>query len=757
MESLISNQYLNSNYTSAKKSTQYYLMLLHLPMIVTQYIHANHKNMSKPCYLIHVPFSTEEKGSFSKPLSLCFKDMGLFAFFFEEGSKVYYEEDNRFAVAVVGGLLVRDKLCDGLAILKLCWEKSIDGAMVESRGQFCAIILDKETLKARIYKDHLGQMSLYYTVGKMGVTFSNSPRNLKASGVDCGDFDWLGAIAMTQKVDYFSSSALFKSIEKLSVGRCLEVDLANKSAQVIKIWDMSSYTPVQSNDAKVTVDDIIDQFKEEFNDAIRCSCLPEASHNIFLSGGLDSSAVALEASKFVNLEATSLLNALTYRLKDSHSAQRLAGEMGIPISHFLYSSKVAQPLASDWVDLISACELPLVDVGHYFKFLMYKKGVNDGFFRNSSFLTGFGSDQFLGGITNTSLNAAGLSIEDGKEWEAYQAFTKKTQYELYLRSKYPSALGLHPFLNMDYVKQYWKEDHYSSTWQFQMTKQSKTFNISTITPESNIAGHFGFELRFPFLDPKLISFVFSIPVRFHKYLFYNKMILRKALRDKEHQLPKLYSKKVGVPVKNRANPTHQFYHELLYQKDGLAYQMLDEVKSLSGIFDINILTQEVLRLRNKKDLSFVQWMIGLASVITLHKVSSKWQDKYSTNKLPVPVPILIKNEEFNTKSNEILELLGIDRVETKDVLSWTMAMAPETNVLVSQLEDNCFISFREQLVFKLDDYPEGIINSFMLKVSKEPVNVSSFCSSYEEEDCQKLISFLYKAFTSQVLIKINSK
>ncbi len=142
-------------------------------------------------------------------------------------------------------------------------------------------------------RDQFGHTSVYYTLNGKTFSFASSIRAILSSpDVDTTlDEELLGC--MFYRVDPFGSvRTIYSKICRLSPGHWMWLDGSSLRSVTCQYWDPNTIKPV----VYACDDDYIEHFKEIFTEAVRCRLRSIKPIGIFLSAGLDSSAVAAEAS-----------------------------------------------------------------------------------------------------------------------------------------------------------------------------------------------------------------------------------------------------------------------------------------------------------------------------------------------------------------------------------------------------------------------------------------------------------------------------
>jgi asparagine synthase (glutamine-hydrolysing) len=157
-------------------------------------------------------------------------------------------------------------------------------AMLEKlNGMFAFAIWDRRARTLFIARDRLGIKPLYYTVTADGIAFASEVKALLAvvPGRPRVDLELLDAYMSLGYVP--TERTLFAGIEKLQPGWCLRVDRDGLCFR--QYWDLHP-APEEISEAEC-----IRQSLDLLRDSVRLQLRSDVPLGVFLSGGVDSSAV----------------------------------------------------------------------------------------------------------------------------------------------------------------------------------------------------------------------------------------------------------------------------------------------------------------------------------------------------------------------------------------------------------------------------------------------------------------------------------
>lgn len=169
------------------------------------------------------------------------------------------------------------------------YEEWGDDCVHRFRGMFAFAIWDAPKRRMLLVRDRLGIKPLYWTQAGRVLLFGSEIKAILASGLVRPEANEpvLPEVLSTR---YTSSSAtLFRGIHKLLPGHRLVIEGGAVSAS--QYWDV----PVRESDADAngaSREDAVARFRELLEESVRLRLMSDVPLGMFLSGGIDSSAIA---------------------------------------------------------------------------------------------------------------------------------------------------------------------------------------------------------------------------------------------------------------------------------------------------------------------------------------------------------------------------------------------------------------------------------------------------------------------------------
>ena len=186
----------------------------------------------------------------------------------------------------------------------------------KSRGNFCGYALLENKKRFLLFTDKTAIRPLYYSISSDYIFFSSllsEVVNLLEEPVDA-DSD---ALMETMSLGYaLGDKTVYQNVKRLDVAQCLEVNAG--AVGLTQYWDRSTIS--------INTDITVNELLATFEDAISLR-LSENEPTCFLSGGLDSRAIAAQLKKH-RVQVNSF-NYGTYHSQDNEFALQLANKLGL--------------------------------------------------------------------------------------------------------------------------------------------------------------------------------------------------------------------------------------------------------------------------------------------------------------------------------------------------------------------------------------------------------------------------------------------
>jgi asparagine synthase (glutamine-hydrolysing) len=446
------------------------------------------------------------------------------------------------------------------------------------RGMFAFAIWDSRKRRLFIARDRLGIKPLYYRLTAGSLLFGSEIKTILCCPGVRPEFQ-ADVLPEYLAFGYLSGARTFYAgIQKLMPGHWMEVDESGV-ARIERYWDLSLEPADSSRDENFYVDSYRDQLEQ----AVSSHLMSDVPLGVFLSGGVDSSAVAALMTKIRREPVETFSVGYTEHAYSELPYARIVAEHIHSIHHEVLVSR--EDFFGSLPHLIWHEDEPIAwpsSIALYFVARLARERV-------VVVLTGEGSDETLGGYSRYAFTLKNASLDrvyrglvpsplrrqlrdsiasspllgaalrrklshtflglDGESWSSFyfdnffSAFSGKDQAELFSPSY---AAGLNGQSAYRDVLACW-ESSSGDMLQRLLYTDIKTYLVELLMKQDNMSMAASIESRVPFLDHKLVEFATRIPRQFQLKGLAGKNILKKAM---EALLPHsiLYRPKLGFPT-----------------------------------------------------------------------------------------------------------------------------------------------------------------------------------------------------------------
>jgi asparagine synthase (glutamine-hydrolysing) len=480
--------------------------------------------------------------------------------------------------------------CDTETILHLYEEHG--GSCVERlRGMFAFAIWDQRRRELFIARDRLGVKPLYYVHRADGsLFFASEIKSLLAARAVRAEINYAALPDYLANHGTSAEETLFAGVKRLLPGHTL-LWRANGTIKIEKYWDIHFAEDAADEGDEVATHaegrrrsdaDYIAEWSELFRKSVELRLMADVPLGMFLSGGIDSSAIAAVMSGMVS----DPIKTFSVAFKE-----REANEL-------YYARLVAEKFKTDHHETIVSPEdffgaLPRL-VWHEDEPLAHPSSVALYFVSRLAsqhvkvVLTGEGSDEMLGGYERYYKTLFNLSLASGYQkltgeglrravsrrieslsldskvrhklrrtflclppdieslyFDNFAVFTSAMQNGLLTREARERAGGIEPYRDM---RRYFETNNSRSLLNRMLYADTKTYLQELLMKQDQMSMAASIESRVPFLDHKLVEFTARLPQHLKlRRGWTTKYILRQSMKD---VLPEaiLSRKKMGFPV-----------------------------------------------------------------------------------------------------------------------------------------------------------------------------------------------------------------
>jgi asparagine synthase (glutamine-hydrolysing) len=493
-------------------------------------------------------------------------------------------------------------------------------------GMFAFSILDRVEKKVFLVRDRMGIKPLYVHKDKSAFYFGSEIKAIKElhenneSKMDVGNLhEWL----------YYGSTlgenTLFRDIKRLLPGHYIEIDL-----QTLKSIDICYWSPSPPTVKRASTEELIKKNTILLERAVKRQLVSDVPVGVFLSGGIDSSAIASFASKHYGNQLSTYTVGFDFDrgVNELPKAREFAKKLGTN-HHEIHIS--GMDVADVVEKMVEHHDQPFSDAANIPLYLLCSKVQSE----SKVVLQGDGGDEMFGGYRRyNTLSNMGRMKFFANIGNIINQFTHKNKQH-YIRQRYINALrskndwtlmallltvedcSTYPqlifqkefrdrIMDHDPFKRYKQlQQQYA---QLNLSDQMALIDSQIILPDiflekvdrSTMAA--SVEVRVPFLDNDLVEFAQSIPSKIKLPKGHQKWLLKKSL---EGIVPDdiLYGKKTGFEV------PYGFWvgkslRELFFDN------LLKMSNKMPEIWDVQYITKiHAMHVNNERDFGFLLWKI----------------------------------------------------------------------------------------------------------------------------------------------------
>ncbi len=453
-------------------------------------------------------------------------------------------------------------------------------------GMFAMALLDRQQRRLLLARDRLGIKPLFYCLADNGrlLVFASELKGLFAHPAVPREFDWQLALGRNfgASLRPVELGSFFRGIEKLPAGHILDLNLDDGRHQVKRYWSI----PARAEDQPIRPPQhYVARYRELLSDSVRLRLMADVRYGVFLSGGVDSAAIAAFASKHKSFPTFSVLSKATLASGDAEASREVADHLGLPNHQVLFDAPDIHFEPDDWRSILWACEFHLTNPEQLYKYWLH------GFARQrypdlKVILLGQGSDEFNGGYISKFVESK-VGWESG-DWQKLGGALRKQDNWIRANSAGLSldwgdliqsgVLELSPLDGFaDPQTEAAVLDRYMGFY-----RQNLDYHL---WHEDRTASAHSVEDRVPFLDHRLVEFLAGIPEPLHAELFTDKRILRRAVQG---LLPdRLARREKGYfYVGPGERHSYRMLYDILSQNQGeLVEQAIEGSRATGGVFD----------------------------------------------------------------------------------------------------------------------------------------------------------------------------
>ena len=422
-------------------------------------------------------------------------------------------------------------------------------------GMFSFGIWDKNLNRLILMRDRFGIKPLFYSFINNALIFGSEIKAIKASKIfkrelnnqSLAEFLWYG--------NSFEDRTIYSNIKSLLPGNWLVFQ--NNKMTIEKYWELEDWTNKEK--FKGSKEECIEILNNKFQQAVERHYSADVPVSLFLSGGIDSSAIALAASNLnINKKAYTANFENKILSSDDINAKIVASSLGFEHNLIQVSE---ENLMNVIQTLIKIHDEPFADAANIPLYLMSKEFSKNG----KVVIQGDGGDELFAGYRqysilyyaklfsnlpniNIGLNnltlrnlftrynrILNISKEKNLGLKLAQLMTmeipEESPFQILNKDKYEFLnKSTNPFLAFKRINKRLRDKSIFDKMLFTDLILQLPSQFLTKVDRATMAA--GIEARVPFLDDKLAEFVLSIPYKWNINFFKRKLMLRRFLNAK---------------------------------------------------------------------------------------------------------------------------------------------------------------------------------------------------------------------------------
>jgi asparagine synthase (glutamine-hydrolysing) len=463
--------------------------------------------------------------------------------------------------------------CDTEAILHL-YEEYGFAAVEKLRGMFAFAVWDETENRLFIARDRLGIKPLYYVHDADGnLFFASEIKSLVAAGAVRPEINF--AVLPDQLANHGTSydETLYRGVKRLMPGHFLV--WKDGEIAITEYWNLE-YEPKHEN---LSDADFVERWREKFKESVRLRLMADVPLGMFLSGGIDSSAIAALMAEMVDEPIKTFSVGFKEREANEFRYARLVSEKfktehhEIVITPEQFFAKLPELVWHEDEPLGFVASVPL-----YFVSELAQKHVK-------VVLTGEGSDEMLAGYARyykalklleygrkyekltpsfvrsavrtgvgtlpnrfgRKLGRTFLALDADIEslyFDNFAVFNKRQQERLLTAETKEKIADRHPYRHLEH---WFEKENAEALLDKLLYVDTKTYLHELLMKQDQMSMAASIESRVPFLDHELVEFTARLPLNLKLRGKDTKWILREAMKG---ILPPeiLAREKMGFPV-----------------------------------------------------------------------------------------------------------------------------------------------------------------------------------------------------------------
>ncbi len=366
------------------------------------------------------------------------------------------------------------------------------------RGMFALVIFDKKRNKVFLIRDRLGIKPIYYLDFKGTFYFASEVKAFKTiSGfnfVDHLDYEkiqlLLGFMFLPD-----NESTIIHGIKKLAPASYLEINLGNFIYVQKTYWQLN---PNINNVTHMDFGDAVSRLDNLLFETVKQHLISDVPLGVMLSGGLDSSLISALVKKATSSDVTTFTATFNHKMNEAPFAKKVSEHIGTKHTElFISADEINANLETYIADFD---DLTTFDGGLITTKLLCREIKKRGI---TVLLLGEGSDEIFGGYSWFGLSKQPFNLLPSRLLSAiyYYAISRNTSFNLFKNISVWNKV----------VNTGFDASIFDRISRAEITTQLPNHFLMKVDKGSMSQS---IEARVPYLDHKLVEYVFSLPEKF---------------------------------------------------------------------------------------------------------------------------------------------------------------------------------------------------------------------------------------------------
>ncbi len=437
-------------------------------------------------------------------------------------------------------------------------------ALQKLNGMFAFAYWDESEQELTLARDRIGIKPLYYQETEEGIVFASEIKSILALGNTSNKVN-------RQLIDSYMSlgycpgdSTLFKDIKKIPPGHYLTIK--NNKIKLSQYWNM---TFDKSKD--LGEEHYINKAHDLFEDSVKLQLRSDVPLGVFLSGGVDSSAVVAMMSKLgvKDIKTFSVAWDYGHEFDETQYARKVAKQFNTDHTEYFMTPKDFKDFLPNYIRHMDEPVTEAAAISLYYLAMKTREKV-------TVVLSGEGSDEVFGGygiyrsmqyvenykklpsivhkVVNPLMRSLGKKFSKyadlsetplEKSYAGVSFYDTKQKQKLYSKSLKIEAVENDVFTTLS---PYYADTQYQDAQSKMQYVDIKTWLVDDLLIKADrMSMAASLELRVPFLDHRFLELASKMPSKYRNRKSESKYIIKKAMEPYLDDTI-LYRKKQGFPT-----------------------------------------------------------------------------------------------------------------------------------------------------------------------------------------------------------------